>query len=122
MWGYVLSIAISLVVFAAELAPADGVPGFRWSESASTFMALILVGALPAALLGTVGAVAVHGMTWRTTAQRWHVLAAAVVGLVAGGIVSGGSAWWGMALGVATGAGRLAVVPLVMRKTSGNSD
>lgn len=113
--GYALSVAVSLVVFAGELAAADGVPGFVWSEFRSSLVAVILVGAVPAALLGTVGALIVHGLTWRTNAQRWHVAAAALVGLVAGGMVSGGSLAWGVALGTATALGRLAVVPLARR-------
>jgi hypothetical protein len=116
--GYALAVAVSLTVFGVQLAAADGTPGFVWSEFASRLTSVILVGALPAALIGVVGALIVHGLTWRTSAQRWHVLAAAVVGLVAGGIVSGGSLSWSVALGVATGVGRLAVVPLAVRPPS----
>lgn len=116
--GYALAVAVSLVVFAALLAAPDGTPGFAWSDFARTFLLVVLVGALPAAIIGAVGSLIVHCATWCTAAQRWHVLAAAVVGLVAGGISSGGSLMWGVALGVATGVGRVAVIPLAMRRSS----
>ena len=90
------------------------------SRSLHDFRVVVLVvlifGVVPAAVIGSVGALVVHLLTWRATSQAWGVAGAAIAGLVAGFLLyrESGPA---LMLGLAAGVGRLVVVPLATRRS-----
>ena len=77
----------------------------------------LIVGAIPAAVLGGFGVLVVHGTTLHARSQIWHVLAAGLVGLAMALALTFGSVpalWW--IAPVATMSGRAAVIPMVRRR------
>lgn len=106
--GYVIAILIALVVFALGLVPLDGLRGDGWDFDWGVVLAVLALGAIPAAVIGSLGAVIVHFLTRGVAAQSLHVLAATVAGVVAGGLVYQ-DVLSALLLGVGTGVGRLAV-------------
>jgi hypothetical protein len=110
--GYALSVAVSLVVLAGVVAVVDAVQMNTWHGVPTVFAVVLLFGLIPAAVLGAPGTALVHLLTRRTAGQGWHVAAAALVGLLAGFVVFGREWTFPLLLAVATGAGRLSVVPL----------
>ena len=110
--GYALSVAVSLVVLAVAVAVVDAVQTGTWDGVPTVVAVVLLFGLVPAVVLGVLGTALVHLLTRRTAAQGWHVAAAALVGLVAGSAVFGREWTFPLLLALATGVGRLSVVPL----------
>ena len=120
--GYVVAVAVTLVTLALEMALAavfssDG-RGNVMLGFVGFVLLVVLVGAIPAAIIGAVGVFAVHVITLGARAQVWHVLAAGVVGY--------GMAWalllsdwptplWWIAP-LATMIGRAAVIPMALKR------
>jgi hypothetical protein len=113
--GYALSVVVSLVVLAVELAVVDALQQGRWNDFFDVLLVVLVVGAVPAAVLGTLGTCFVHVLTRRTATQAWHVAAAALVGSVAGLTMYGDDLEVPLLLGLATGIGRLSVSPFAVR-------
>lgn len=109
--GYALAIAVSLVAFALEVAAVDALQSGVLHDFLDVVIVVIIFGAIPAAILGSVGAAAVHLLTWRTTSQGWAVGGAAIAGLVAGLLVYRDDLVPALLLALAAAVGRLAVVP-----------
>jgi hypothetical protein len=119
--GYGLAIAVSLVTFALEVAVVDAWRTGALHDFVDVVIVVILFGAIPAAVIGSVGALAVHLLTWRTTSQGWAVGGATIAGLVAGLLVYRDDVGPALLLAVAAGVGRLAVVRLPTAKGSSSS-
>jgi hypothetical protein len=113
--GYALSVAASLVVLALELAVVDALQQDRWNDFFDVLSVVLVLGAVPAAILGAAGTSLVHVLTRWTTVQVWHVAAAAGAGLAAGLVLYGDDLGVPLLLASATGVGRLSVVPLTRR-------
>lgn len=122
--GYALAIGVSLLVFGLEMPLAQAAIALAgrasWAEVPSalaTGFAAIAIGLVPAVIIGPAGACVVHLMTWGAAEQAWHVFAAAFVGLSTGALLLGfHSLPMAVMLGVATGVGRLAAVPLARER------
>ncbi|WP_162598614.1 hypothetical protein [Nocardioides gilvus] len=106
--GYALAILVALSVFALGLLPVEALFNGTWEFHWSAVLAIMVIGAIPAALIGVPGAAIVHFTTRGVAAQRWHVLAATVAGVVAGALVYQDLPI-ALLLGLGTGLGRLAV-------------
>jgi hypothetical protein len=119
--GYALAIAVSLVAFALELAVVDAWETGVLDDFLDVVIIVILFGAIPAAVIGSVGAFAVHLLTWRTTSQAWAVGGATIAGLVAGLLVYQEDFGPALLLALAAGVGRLAVVRRATAKGSASS-
>ena len=115
MRGYALSVVVSLAVLAVELAVVDALQQGRWNDFFDVLPVVLVFGAVPAAVLGTLGTCLVHVLTRRTATQAWHVAAAALVGSAAGLTMYGDDLQVPLLLGLATGIGRLSVSPLATR-------
>jgi hypothetical protein len=114
--GYALAIAVSLVTFALEVAVVDAWESGALHDFPDVVLVVIVFGAIPAAVIGSVGAFAVHLLTWRTTSQGWAVGGAAIAGLVAGLLVYRDEFRPALLLALAAGVGRLTVVRLADTK------
>ncbi|VXC29223.1 conserved membrane hypothetical protein [Nocardioides sp. AX2bis] len=110
--GYALAIAVSLVIFAFGLAAVDAWEAGNLRDFPDIVFVVVLFGAIPAAVVGAVGALVVHLLTWRATSQSWGVGGATVAGLVAGYLLYGDEVGPVLVLSLSAGLGRLAVVPL----------
>lgn len=106
--GYALAILIALVTLALGIALVDGLVNGTGDFSWGVVVVVVVVGVIPAAVIGSLGAVIVHFTTRGVAGQGWHVLAAASAGVVAGALVSRDFSL-ALLLGVGTGLGRLAV-------------
>jgi uncharacterized membrane protein len=114
-----MSVCHRLHFFAsAVLAVVDAVETGVLHDFFDVFIVVIIFGAIPAAVIGSVGAFAAHLLTWRTTSQAWAVGGAAAVGLVAGLLVYREDFGPAMLLALAAGVGRLAVVPRATARRS----
>lgn len=110
-------MVFSLVTFALEVGLID-----RIEEGANNYavpgMILILIfGFVPAAVIGSIGAVVVHFVTRRASSQWPAVLVATIVGFLSLIVMSGGdSRGLGLSalVGVGAGVGRWAVVPIAV--------
>lgn len=116
--GYALAIAVSLVTFALGLAVVDAWETATFRDFPDLVLIVIVFGTIPAAVVGAVGAVAVHLLTWRTTSQWWAVGGAAIAGLVAGLLLYWGELQPALLLAIAAGVGRLAVVRLATARAT----
>ena len=119
--GYVVAVGVTLVTLALELALAavfTSGQGNLMLGFVGFVLLVVLVGAIPAAIIGAVGVFAVHVITLGARAQVWHVLASGVVGY--------GMAWafllsdwptplWWIAP-LATMVGRAAVIPMALKR------
>ena len=110
--GYALAVGLSLIVFAVEISIADALQQGTWDNLLAVLVVVIIFGSVPAAVIGGSGACIVHLLTRRTASQGWAVAAAALAGLLAGLLVYRDEIFPPLLLGIATGVGRLAVVPL----------
>lgn len=115
--GYLVAIVVSLVAF-GWFAGVDGaLKDGRWSDVGGQVFPIVVFGALPAAVIGTLGATLVHVLCVRARRQVWHVLCAGLVGFGAGYLLFPGlGVGTPLALGCATALGRLAVVPFVVHR------
>lgn len=118
--GYLVAIGVSLVAFGwfagVDAALEDG----RWSDVGGEVFPIVVFGAIPAAVIGTLGATLVHVLCLRARRQVWHVLCAGLVGFAAGYLIFPGlGVGTPLALGCATALGRLAVVPFVVHRRQG---
>ena len=111
VWGYALAVGLSLIIFAVEISISDALQQGTLSDFLAVLVVVVIFGALPAAVIGGAGACIVHLLTRRTASQGWAVAVAALAGLVAGLLVYRDEILPALLLGIATGAGRLAVVP-----------
>jgi uncharacterized membrane protein len=111
VWGYALAVGLSLIIFAVEISISDALQQGTLSDFLAVLVVVVIFGALPAAIIGGAGACIVHLLTRRTASQGWAVAVAALAGLVAGLLVYRDEIFPALLLGIATGAGRLAVVP-----------
>lgn len=127
-FGYAVAIAVSLVTFAFEVAVLDAWEAGTLFElgELGEFLFLVLlvlfVGAVPAAVIGSVGALAVHLLTWRTRSQGWAVAGAALAGLVAGLVLYRDEFVPALSLAIAAGVGRLSVVRLAAQRVAAARD
>lgn len=116
-WGYVLAVALSLIIFAVELAIADALQQGTLDNFLAVAIVVTVFGAVPAAVIGGLGACIVHLLTRRSASQGWAIAAAALAGLAAGLLIYRDELYPALMLGIATGVGRLAVVPSVYQRT-----
>lgn len=114
--GYGLAVAVSLVILALELATVDAIETGVLHDFLDVVVVVIIFGAVPAAIIGSVGVLAVHLLTRWTTSQLWAVSVAAAAGFVAGLLVYRDDLGPVLMLALATGIGRAAVVPLVTER------
>ncbi|HEX6874020.1 MAG TPA: hypothetical protein VF165_00035 [Nocardioidaceae bacterium] len=118
MGGYVLAVGVSLITLALEISVVDAVQQGTAHDVVDVVVAVVLFGAVPAAVIGSVGAVIVHFVTREASSQWPAVVLAAALGLVAGLIVWSGDFGVAVLLVTATGVGRLAVLPCARRRTA----
>ena len=111
-----MAILVSLLALAIELGVRDALLQGSMHEIAVLVFVVILYGAVPAAVIGSIGALVVHFVTRGASSQWPAVTLASAVGLVAGLIVGWGNYEWAILLGVAAAAGRLAVIPCARRR------
>ena len=112
VWGYALAVGLSLIIFAVEISISDALQQGTLDNVLAVVVVVIIFGAVPAAIIGSSGACIVHLLTRRTASQGWAIAVAALAGLLAGLLVYRDEISPALLLGIATGAGRLAVVPL----------
>ena len=132
MVGYVFAVAVSLVTLAVGLALRSVFTGDDQGAAAlnpvgllvgfvGTVLLVVLVGAIPAAVIGAIGVLAVHVATLGARSQLWHVLAAGAVGYLTGWVLFLGDwptpMWW--IAPVATMTGRAAVIPRALERRAG---
>lgn len=109
--GYALAVLVSLVVLALEISIADALE--QGSTTDMVAVVVLLFGALPAAVLGSLGACLVHLLTRRHPSAGRSAGWAGAVGLVLGLVIyRGHDLEAALMLAVATAVGRLAIVPL----------
>ena len=116
VWGYVLAVALSLVIFAVEISVSDAVQQGTLDNFLAVVIVVTLFGAVPAAVIGGIGACIVHLLTRRSASQGWAIAAAALAGLAAGLPIYRDELYPALMLGIAAGVGRLAVVPLAINR------
>jgi uncharacterized membrane protein len=109
--GYALAVGLSLIIFAVEISISDALQQGTLNNVLAVVVVIIVFGAVPAAIIGGAGACIVHLLTRRAASQGWALAGAALAGLVAGLLVYRDEILPAMLLSIATGAGRLAVVP-----------
>jgi uncharacterized membrane protein len=111
--GYAAAVAVSLVVLALEISVVDAIEEGTTSNMVTVVVVVLLFGAIPAAVLGSLGACLVHLLTRRHPSTLRAVTLAGATGLAAGLLVYRGSdIRIALMLAVAAAAGRWAVVPL----------
>lgn len=116
MRGYAWALVVSLLTLAVEIGVADAVEQGSAHDFLDVVLVVVLFGAVPAAVIGSIGAFVVHLVTRGASSQWPAVGVAAALGLVAGLIVWRGDVEIAVLLGVAAAAGRLAVVPRARRR------
>jgi heme/copper-type cytochrome/quinol oxidase subunit 3 len=118
LWGYVIAIALSVLIFSLLLVVEDHRTGDTWPEAWAVLPLVLIVGTVLAVPVGAIGAAIIHMVTGNVHDQWAHVGLAVLMGLLAGLITFH---WTGLtfALGIACGLGRAAVIPLARRRSAG---
>jgi len=120
--GYAFAVLISVLVLPVELAvvylasagPARLAP---FPELVDDWVAIVAFAAVPASVIGPIGALGVHVLCRDVPAQRVHVLAAFCAGVVLPAVALpfvGPPVF--LLVGVAAAAGRASVIQLVPRR------
>ncbi|WP_310526609.1 hypothetical protein [Nocardioides sp.] len=113
-----MALVVSLLTLAVEIGVVDALEQGTAHDFVDVVIVVVLFGAVPAAAIGSIGALVVHFVTRGASSQWPAVMLAAVVGLVVGLIVWRGDVGVAALLGVAAAVGRLAVVPYARRRTA----
>lgn len=113
-----MALIVSLLTLAVEIGVVDALEQGTAHDFVDVVFAVVLFGAVPAAVIGSIGALVVHFVTRGATSHWPAVMSAAAVGLIAGLIVWQGDFGVAVLLGVAAAAGRSAVVPCARPRTT----
>lgn len=119
--GYMLAVAISLVALALEVGAIGAIQVGTEASLVGVMFLVLFFGFIPAVVIGSIGAVLVHFATRRASTQWPAILTAASIGFAVPmflfrGNFSGDVVGLAVALGVAAGVGRWAVVPFAVRR------
>jgi hypothetical protein len=87
--GYALAVVISLVTLALEVGIADVIQNGATISTEGGMLLVLVFGFLPAAVIGSIGAVLVHFATRDSSSQWPAVLVAMAIGLGFGLVANG---------------------------------